>query len=177
MGSTANWANSAAPAAATLSNIAAGYATLGGQFSFATVAGAETDYALFGYAVPVAAAGSHNRMLRIDAVWVDSVNAGAAVATTATILQWGIAVGSTGVSLATGEAATTKAPRRIPIGMQSWVVGAAIGAAAERQYVQFQNPLMCEPGTYVHIFFKTPVGTATGSQTIRGVVGVDAAWV
>jgi len=50
----ANYANSAAPASATLSNTAAGYTTLGGQFQFAAVAGAETDYALFAYTVPAA---------------------------------------------------------------------------------------------------------------------------
>lgn len=177
MGSTANWANSAAPAAATLSNTAAGYTTLGGQFSFAAPAGAETDFALFGYQVPAAAAGSHNRNLRIDGVWVDATNIGAAVATTATVLQWGIAVGSSAVSLATTDAATTRAPRRIAIGMQSWIVGAAIGVAAERQSIQFRNPLICEPGSFVHVFLKIPVGTATASQVIRGVVGVDAAWV
>jgi hypothetical protein len=48
-----NYANSAAPASATLSNAAAGYATLGGQWQFAAAAGAETDYCLFGYQVPV----------------------------------------------------------------------------------------------------------------------------
>lgn len=177
MGSTANWANTAAPAAATLSNTAAGYTTLGGQFSFAAVAGAETDYALFAYQVPAAAAGSHNRNLRIDGVWIDTVNAGAAVATTATVLQWGLGVGATAVSLATAEAATARAPRRIPIGMQSFVVGAAIGAPSERQMVTFSNPPVVEPGSYVHVILKIPIGTATASQTLRGVVGFDTAWV
>lgn len=54
-GSTANYANTAAPASATLSNTAAGYTTLGGQFQFAAVAG-ETDYALFAFLVPAGAA-------------------------------------------------------------------------------------------------------------------------
>jgi len=41
---TANYAPTSAPASATLSSAAAGYATLGGQFQFLAVAGAETDY-------------------------------------------------------------------------------------------------------------------------------------
>ncbi len=177
MGSTANWANSAAPAAATLSNTAAGYTTLGGQFVFAAPAGAETDFALFGYQVPVAAAASHNKNLLIHGVRIDSVNVGAAVATTATVLQWGIAVGSTAVSLATPEAATTKAPRRIALGMQAWVIGAAIGASVEAIRHTFQGGLLAEAGTFIHIILKVPVGTATASQQIRGTVTIDASWI
>lgn len=177
MGSTANMVNSAAPAAATLSNTAAGYTTLGGQFSFAAPAGAETDFALFAYQVPVQAAGSHNKNLLIHGVRVDAVNAGAAVATTATILQWGIAVGSTAVSLATGEAATTKAPRRTAIGIQSFIVGDPIGARVEAIRHTWQGGLLAEPGTFVHVIVKVPVGTATASQTIRGTVTIDASWI
>lgn len=47
-----NHTNSTAPTSATLSNTAAGYTTLGGRFQFAAVAGAATDYALFGFQVP-----------------------------------------------------------------------------------------------------------------------------
>jgi hypothetical protein len=177
MGSTANGANSAAPAAATLSNTAAGYTTLGGQFSFAAPAGAETDFALFGYQVPAAAAGSHNKNLLIYGVRISSCNIGAAVATTATVLQWGLAVGSTAVSLATAEAATTKAPRRVALGMQGFVVGAAIGTQAQDINVQFATPLLAEPGSFVHVFVKVPVGTATASQVIRGTVMVDSVHV
>jgi hypothetical protein len=177
MGSTANWANSAAPAAASLSNTAAGYATLGGQFSFAAPAGAETDFALFAYQVPAAAAGSHNRNLIIHGVRVDAVNIGAAVATTATVLQWAIGVGSTAVSLATAEAATTRAPRRVALGVQSWIVGSAIGAPVEAIRHTFRGGLLAEAGSFVHIMVKVPVGTATASQVIRGTVSIDASWV
>ena len=51
-GYTANYANSAAPANASLANITAGYTTLGGQFQFAAVGGAETDFALFAFLNP-----------------------------------------------------------------------------------------------------------------------------
>lgn len=177
MGSTANWANSAAPAAATLSNTTAGYATFGGQFSFATVAGAETDYALFAFLVPAAAANAHNKNLMIYGVRIDAVNAGAAVATTATILQWALAVGSTAVSLATAEAATAKARRVIPLGIQSWVVGAGIGAPVGSIQHTFAGGVLAEPGTYVHVIVKLPVSTATASQVIRGTVSINAYYV
>jgi hypothetical protein len=42
---TANYANSAAPASASLANATAGYMTLGGKFQFAAVGGAATKYA------------------------------------------------------------------------------------------------------------------------------------
>jgi len=177
MGTTANYANSAAPASATLSNTAAGYTTLGGQWQFAAVAGAETDYALFGFQVPAQAAGSHNKNLLIYGVSISTINTGAAVATSVSSLQWGLAVGSTAVSLATAEAATTKAPRRITLGLQSFAVGAAIGAVATDVVRQFSTPLLAEAGTFVHVILKLPTGTATASQVIRGTCHIDAVWI
>lgn len=175
-GQTANYANSAAPASATLSNTAAGYTTLGGQFQFSAVAGAETDYALFGYQVtaPTAAIGARNLVVR--GIHIDTINTGAAVATTATVLQWTLGVGSTAVSLATGEAAATRARRCIPLGIQTFAIGAAIGAQAQRIDVDLDAAVVVEPGTFLHVILKMPIGTATASQVIRGVVGINAHW-
>lgn len=175
-GQTANYTNSAAPASATLSNTAAGYTTLGGQFQFAAVAGAETDYALFGYQAPAASAIVPSRNLVIRGVWIDTYNTGAAVATTGTVLQWTLGIGSTAVSLATAEAANTRAPRRITLGVQQFPVGAAIGASASRIDVNLDAPVVVEPGAFLHIILKMPIGTATASQVIRGVVGINAYW-
>jgi hypothetical protein len=178
MGQTANWTNSTEPVNATLSNTAAGYTTLGGQWSFAAPAGAVTDFALFAYQVPVAAAGNFSKGLLITRVRIDAVNAGAAVATTATILQWGIATGSTAVSLATTESATGKAPRRLPLGIQSFVVGDPIGARVEAVDLSFEeSPLPVNPGEFVHIIVRVPVGTATASQVIRGTCTIIGHYV
>lgn len=174
-GQTANFSNSAAPTSATLSNTAAGYTTLGGKFQFAAVAGAATDYALFGYQVPASSAAGGNKNLVIRGIRIDTYNTGAAVATTSTILEWGIAVGSTAVSLATADSATagTRAPRRIPLGVQSFAVGAAIGAVANTIDVNLDAPLYVEAGTFVHIILQMPVATATASQVIRGTVFIN----
>ena len=86
-GQTANYVNSTVPASATLSNTAAGYTTLGGQFQFAAVAGAETDYALFAFQVPAASATVTGRTLVIQSIAIDTFNTVVAVATTATLLQ------------------------------------------------------------------------------------------
>lgn len=172
----ANYANSAAPASASLSNTAAGYTTLGGQFQFAAVAGAETDYALFAYQVPAGSVTQPGKNLVIRGVWIDSYNMGAAVATTPTTLQWALGVGSSAVSLATADSLTAagKAPRRLLLGTQSFPVGAAVGADANKRIdVNLDAPIIVAPGTFVHVILKMPVGTATASQIIRGIVGFN----
>ena len=176
-GQTANYVNSTVPATVALSNTAANYATLGGQFLFAAPLGAETDYAVFAYLNPVPTTNISGRNLVIRGVWVDSFNTGAIVATTPTVLQWAVSAGATAVSLATAEAANAKAPRRIALGTQAFPVGAAIGAdSGKRIVVNFDAPLVVEPGCYAHIIVKIPIGTATASQVIRGVVGFNAYW-
>lgn len=167
VGQTANYVNSTGPVSATLSNTAAGYTTLGGQFQFAAVAGAETDYALFAYQVPA------NKRLIIRGVWIDTMNTGAAVATTATWLQWAIGAGASAVSLATAEAAAAKAPRRLALGNQAFPIAAAIGAQAAIINKNLDAPLVANGGEFVHIILRMPLGTATASQVIRGVVGIN----
>jgi hypothetical protein len=164
---TANHANSTSPTSATLSNTAAGYTTLGGRFQFAAPAGAATDFALFGFQVPA------GYKLCITGIAISITNTGAAVATTATIMDWSVAVNSSAVSLATADSVTgtsvaSVGPRRLPLGMNSFLVGAAIGQPAEDVVRTFEPPLVCEPGRFVHIILQVPVGTATASQVIRG---------
>lgn len=175
-GLNANYANSAAPASATLSNTAAGYSVVGGQYQFAAVAGAETDYALFAYQIPVGGPTASGKNFWVNGITIDAFNMGAAVATTATLLQWTLGFGSTGVSLATGDGTATRAPRKRPLGVQSFPIGAAVGASASQINVRFAAPIMIEAGTFIHIILKMPVGTATASQIIRGIVGVDSYW-
>lgn len=167
VGQTANYVNSTAPVAGALANITAAYATLGGQFSFAAVAGAETDYALFAYPVPV------GQTLVVRGIWIDTMNTGAAVATTATWLQWSLGVGCSAVTLATAEGAAAKAPARLALGNQVFPIAAAIGAQAQRLDINLDAPIVVNSGEYLHIIVKMPLGTATASQIIRGVVGVN----
>lgn len=165
---TANHANSTSPVSATLSNTAAGYTTLGGRWQFAAPAGAVTDYALFGYQVPV------GYQLNITNFNISSVNMGAAVATTATIVDYGVGLNSSAVSLATVDGAGTWAPRRIPLGIHPWIVGAAIGAAPGNQDINLnlRTPWVVDSGRFFHVIAQVPVGTATAGQIIRGDVFV-----
>jgi hypothetical protein len=155
-----NYANSAAPVSATLSNTAAGYTTLGGQFQFAAVAGAETDYALFGYQVPAPYS------LVVKGISIDTMNTGAAVATTESWLQWGFSANAPAVTLASGTLRGT-------LGNQVFPIGAAIGAQATPLLRTFNVPVVVLPGRFLHIIVKMPRGTATASQIIRGSVLVD----
>ena len=155
----ANHANSAAPASATLSNTAAGYTTLGGQWQFAAVAGAETDYALFAFTVPT------GMTLCVTGVKIDTWVMGAASATTPTLLQWFL-----GRAAAVTLAANSF---RKPIGSQSIPVGAAIGANVAPVQWQTDTPFVVESGQVFHLALKMPVGTATASEIIRGVAVIE----
>ena len=162
---SAQFANSAFPASATLSNTAAGYTTLGGLFQFAAVAGANTDYALFGYQVPSPAT------LVVTGIDIDTWNTGVASATTPTLLMWGVTTNLTAVSLATANHA------RVGLGSQVLAVGTPIGGQADRRISkQFQTPIVCGPGRYLDIILRVPVGTATASQVIQGMVNIEGYW-
>lgn len=169
---TANHTNSTAPVAATLSNTAAGYTTLGGRFLFNAPAGAATDFALFGYQVPA------GYQLFVTGIEIDAMNTGAAVATTPTILDWSAGVNSSGVSLATADGVGTWAPRRVPLGLQGFPLGAPngpaqIGDSATPISRRFDPPLVVDSARFLHVILSVPVGTATASQQIRGVVTIN----
>jgi hypothetical protein len=172
---TATWTNSAAPANATLSNTAAGYATLGGIYQFVAVAGAETDYALFGYQNPAGSVTQPGKNLMIRGVRIETFNSVVAVATTAHVFMWALGVGSSAVSLATADSLTagTRGPRRIPLGVQFLPVAAAVGQSATAIDVNLDAPILAAPGSFVHIILRMPVATATATQVIRGVVMVN----
>jgi len=181
LGTLSNMSNSFAPTSATLSNTAApsaGYTgtSLGGEFQFAALGSANTDFIIFGYTVPAAAVASQPRTLVITDLWITTVNTGAAVATTPTVIVWSLGYGSTSISLATSDGAATKAPRRVPIGIQSFLVGDAIGKVRDTIRIQFTTPIVVYTGQVLHVVAKMPVSTATASQVIRGMVGLNGFW-
>lgn len=155
---TANWTNSTAPLNATLSNTVAGYTTLGGNFSFAAVAGSINDYVLFGFTVP------SPYSFVCTGVDIETFNTGAAVATTSTVLMWGLGINQLAVSLASAGII------RVPLGVQDLQVGAAIGARCTRLSQNFNVPLTADPGRFFTVILRMPIGTATASQVIQGMV-------
>lgn len=155
------FANSAAPASATLSNTAAGYTTLGGLWQFANLAGAATDYCLFGFTIPTP------YRLKLRGIHIAAWNTGAAnAATPATTLVWGLGINGATVNLSTGGHI-----RRL-LGQTTIPISAAIGANANDIDVSFDVPLVCEPGTVLAIILRVVAGAATASQIIQGMVDI-----
>ena len=173
MGSLASYANSTNPTAAAPSNTALTANLpngLGGQGAVTAAAAAVTDGIWGSYQVPAGSISLQGKRLKIVRVKIDAINNGAAVATTATTLQFSLAFGHTAVSLATTEAATTKAPRRVALGFMTWPVGSTIGSQATSIFVDFStSPIYVEPGHFVALVGKFLVGTATASQVINFV--------
>ena len=167
-----NYTNSSAPstiAAASLSNTAAAYTTLGGLFAFNTPASAETDFILFAYQVPA------NFDLLIWSVTIQTLLLGIQSSTTPTVLQWGLAVGSSALSLATGS---PNPPIRQAIGLQTSPKSASVGDAFTPAQVIWtpRVPIVCYGGKYVHVIVRVPSGNLTVGQINRGIVTVDGAF-
>jgi len=184
MGTTALLPNATAATTVTgtaLSQTASIATGLGGQAGI-TAAVAGIDGLITSFQCPTGSTTQTPRNLVIRGVRIDSVNIGAAVATTASILQWSLAFGATGgtiPSLAQAESAsfatgTSKAWRRVPLGLHSWIVGAAIGTPAEAIVLKFDCPIVVHPGQWVSAVAKFIVGTATASQVIWATVTFDA---
>lgn len=181
LGTQSNITNSLSVTTATLSNTvvpAGGYTgtTLGGRFQFAAPAGATTDFIIFAFQVPAGSAALQAKSLFVTDIRIETVNLGAAVATTPTVLAWTLGFGSSAVSLATADAATTKAPRRVPLGIQSFIVGALVGVLAPEIDMSFGAPIVIWPGQYLHIIVQVPVGTATSGQLLNGMVEINGFW-
>ena len=179
MGTLASYVNNADPtASAALSNTAALVTGLGGQFRFNAGVTAVTDGIVVSYQVPATTVSTRNRRLKVNGIRLSCVNTGVAVATTASVIQWSLAFGHTSVSLATTEAATTKAPRRIPVGIMSWPIAAAVGAPPTGGDIElkFESPIYVNPGEFFAFVAKFIIGTATASQVIWGTATVIHSW-
>jgi hypothetical protein len=172
MGTLATLPNSGAVTAAAPSNTAltANLPTgLGGQGAVTAAVAAATDGIWGSYQVQPGSATVQGRRLVIRGVLIDAVNIGAAVATTATTIKFQLAFGHTSVSLATTEATTAKAPRRVALGYMTWPVGAAIGAGPQGGPIEVDfgdAPIFVNPGEFVALVARFVVGTATASQVI-----------
>lgn len=174
---SANFVNSVGPTTIVISNAGtAFYPTLGGSFQFAPIVSGETDYVVFAYLVPAATAGLTGRSLYITGVAIDTWNTVVPVATTPTVMQWSLGIGSTAVTLATVDGAGTKATRRMHLGVQFWATGSIVGQPATPIVKSFDTPFVVNAGEYMHTIVKLPLSTATATELFRGVVGINGYW-
>jgi len=92
------------------------------------------------------------------------------------VAQYSIAFGHTSVSLATTEAATTKAPRRIPFGVQT--VASAAPALTLLNSVTLDlgdAPIFVNPGEFFQVV-KKKVGTAPSAGVVAHLISVFYGW-
>jgi hypothetical protein len=173
MGTTALFPNATAATTVTggaLSQTVTLATGLGGQIGL-TAAVPGIDGLIFNYTNPAGSVSQPPRNLTITGVKISAVNIGAAVATTPTTISWSLAFGGASANLAVAEAvvltaASVKSFRRVPLGIQSWIIGAAVGAAAPDVYMPFSSPIVVHPGEMVALVAKFIQGTATASQVI-----------
>lgn len=176
MGSLANYANSANPTPAAATNTTAALGTgLGGQFWETDTLAANTDGIICSYQVPTPTVSLPGRRLRITGVnivsYIQTVLTGGGY-----VAQWSLAFGHTAVSLATTDAATTKAPTRIPLGIQSVASAAAALTAYTPITVDFSAaPIYVNPGEFVAVV-KKKVGTAPGAGVVAHMITFMYSW-
>lgn len=179
MGQTAQWSNTALPTAAAATNTTAALGTgLGGLYQLNAPATSATDVIIDSFQNPAGSITQSPSCLHVRGIWIDVTNTGAAVATTATILALALAFGHTAVSLATAESGsfannTAKAPRRLPLGTAAFKVGDAIGQNI-RFEIDFETPIVVNPGEFVALVAKPVLGTATASEVFLFNVGFNA---
>lgn len=182
MGTTANTLNGATPAAAALTNTAASAGSpvgLGGLAHVLPTLAAGTDGILFSFQNPVGSVTQTPRNLVIRGVnlsgAVDLVLTGGPL-----VLAYSLAYGHTAISMATAEAAsfasaTTKAPRRVWLGVQSTIAAAVAGTALGPGplAVRFDSPVVVAPGEFVAITVRNQ-GTVTSAGSIVVAAAFDA---
>ena len=181
MGSLANYANNANPTAAVATNTTAALGSgLGGQFWETATIAVNTDGIISSYQVPAGTVNVPGRRLVIRGVglmsYVQTVLTGGPFVT-----QYSLAFGHTTVSLATAEAATTKAPRRLPLAGLTQVVTAAqavstIVAQPGDSFIDLGDaPVFVNPGEFVQLVAKK-IGTAATAGVIGHVVTFVYGW-
>lgn len=177
-GTTALYANNTnATAGAPMSNTGASLGVgLGGQFSAQPTLIVGTDGIVCSYQNPVATTAISGKQLVITGVKVDGIVTTVLANTGPVIYVMCLNYGHTAVSLATAEAATTKARRVIPIGTMSFGINAAAGTTSSTGYFTFTRPIPVNPGEFVSISAKN-LGTVSTSGVVTFVVGYDYGWI
>ena len=133
-----------------------------GSSGLATIA--ETHYPIFAFLNPAGTATLPGKNLYITGVRIGETFVTTVLGASATVIQWGVAVGSTASSLATTDGAATVGPRRLLIGAQSFAATAAVGTVATGIQMDFGDaPIVVPPGCYFHVIASLFLNAATGS--------------
>jgi hypothetical protein len=180
--STAILTNSATAAAAALVNVsaAAQFVGLGGAFLVLPTLTAGSDGILCSYQVPAGSTSQTAKHLVITGV---SISSGVQTALTGGPLNmvYSLAYGHIAVSLAGTESGSfvspvTKAPRRVPLGVQNYVITAAAGVESKDIVRTFQSPIVVNPGEFVAVACRN-MGTVTTLGALSITITFDCYWV
>jgi hypothetical protein len=177
LGSTALLTNSlVAGAGAAMTNTTAALGSgLGGQFTTQPTLAAGTDGIVSSYQVPLGTATYPGKSLYITRITINSA-VSASLTGGPVLYAYSLAYGHTAVSLATTESATTKAPRRLPLGMQSFPVTSVAGTLATGNAdFDLATPIVVQPGEFVQIVAKN-LGTVTSAGTITFIISFGGYW-
>jgi hypothetical protein len=177
IGSTAIATNAAIAAAVLPTNTTAAAAStgLGGFFNVTSTYAVTTDVIISSYQVPIGSSTLPGQKLYITSVVIDSI-----VTTAFTggpmFNLFSLAYGHTSVSLATTEAAAAKAPRRVPLGFQQYVVTAPVGTVAPVIRADFSAaPICVNPAEFVAIATRN-IGTVLTAGVITYSIQINGYW-
>lgn len=179
MGSTALYTNSLAPGAgAAMTNTTAALGSgLGGQFTALPTLTVNTDGIICSFQNPVPTTSIPGKALAIDAIKISSiVTTVLAGNATAVIYAYSAAWGHDAVSLATAEAATTKAPRRKALGTQQFASAAAVGVTGGADVYMPISDIVVQPGEFFQIVGKN-IGAVTTTGAITFLITINSHWV
>jgi len=179
MGPSCIYTNTATAAAAALVNAtaAAQFTGLGGLAQVLPTLTAGTDGILFSYLNPVGSVTQPPKTLIVTGVHISSgvttILAGGPL-----VLAYGIAFGSSAVTLATASetasftSGTVKLHRRVPLGIQNYLVTSAVGVGAADLVRNFDSPIVVHPGEYFNIVCRN-LGTVTTTGAVAIMATVD----
>lgn len=169
----------AAPSTLTPSNTVAGYANLGGDYALAMTAASENPLSVFAFQIPSPYTFYLTSMIFDTPVVTTALNV-----TGIPFVEWlGIA------NCASGNI-NTGGGQRFPLGIKHFYTAnnqaagvtlnvgggtvAGAGASAGPQTWRADVPIMCLPGTFLHIAWKTFIVSATATPGVtRGGIYVD----
>ena len=184
---TALYTNSlAAGAGVLMTNTTAALGVgLGGQFGILPTLASPTEGVVCSYQNPAGTVNIPPRTMLITGVRIQgAVTTTLAVNTAQMLFAYALCYGHTAVSLATAYTAsfanaTTKAPKRIPLGFETYSATAIAGTlGGPGIYTEFKTPIVINPGEFVAISAKnliTLAGVPTG--VINVLVSFDAYFV
>lgn len=155
--------------------------SLGGRIyeTLTTGLAANVDGIFAQYQNPAGTTAVQGRRLRINGIKLSGTVSTVVVGGPA-ITEWYLSFGNTATSMATAEASTTKAPRRVMLPELTSTMAAAAAAGTlltQPAYnVNFVNPIYVNPGEFISLIGNKTITTAITSGVLSFVYQFDYSW-